>query len=284
MISFLLTQLALASPQPDAAPTAGASEVTSPIARALNFRPQVEVLPNGLTVILHEDHRSPMVNLTTLVRVGSADDPDSASGLSHLFEHLMFKGSPNAPNSEWGRLLEESGAESTAWTERDWTLYQTTGPSSSLERLLFLESDRLGWLSESIKEEDIDLEKSVIANERASREGDSRALYSHLHAYLWPESHPYHRPVLGEEDELDNLELGRVAQLFASFYRPSNAIVVLSGDIQREEALQLLKNHYGLIERRGSRALRPYPERPRRGSETRIQVDGPGGDAVLALG
>jgi zinc protease len=200
VILFLLAPLALADPStPEETDThtaasehaivEGAAE-QSPIARALNLRPQVEELSNGLIVVLHENRRSPTVNLTTLVRVGSADDPQGASGLAHLFEHLMFKGSPNAPGTEWGRLLEEAGAESKGWTERDWTLYQTSGPSSALERLLFLESDRLGWLAESVEEESLTIELDVIANERASREGDQSLFFSELHRHLWPTTHP----------------------------------------------------------------------------------------------
>ena len=122
MFLFLLAPLAVADPSPEEASQPPVVVVAadheaaslSPIARALNLRPQVEELPNGLLVVLHENHRSPTVTLTTLVRVGSADDPEGASGLAHLFEHLMFKGSPNAPGPEWGRLLEEAGAESKA--------------------------------------------------------------------------------------------------------------------------------------------------------------------------
>jgi len=260
-------------------------ETLSPIARALSLRPQVATLENGLTVVLHEDHRSPTVNLTTLVRVGSADDPADASGLVHLFEHLMFKGSPNAPGAEWGRLLEEAGASANAWTERDWTLYQSTGPSNSLERLLFLESDRLGWLAEAITEESIQIEREVIENERASREGgDELALFSTVHSLLWPDGHPYHRPVLGSGPQLEALVLGRIPSFFAAYYRPSNSILVLSGDFERAEALALVQNAYGLIERRGARPLRPYAERPRRGTETRKHWEVQGGRPLLAMG
>ena len=289
MILFLLAPLALADPStPEESVTtmeASTERVTdfSPIARALNLQPQVAELPNGLIVVLNENHRSPTVNLTTLVRVGSADDPDGASGLVHLFEHLMFKGSPNAPGTEWGRLLEEAGAESKGWTERDWTLYQTTGPSSALDRLLFLESDRLGWLAESVQEESLAVELDVIANERASREGDQSLFFAELHRHLWPTTHPYHRPVIGLEEDRPGLELGRIVQLHEAYYRPSNAIVVLSGDFQSHEALEQLQAHYGLIERRGSRALRAYAERPRRGSDQILEVPGLG-EPVLAMG
>ena len=289
MILFLLAPLALADPSASEESVTSAEAPTevattgSPIARALDLKPHFEELPNGLIVVLHENHRSPTVNLTTLVRVGSADDPDGASGLAHLFEHLMFKGSPNAPGTEWGRLLEEAGAESKGWTERDWTLYQPTGPSSALERLLFLESDRLGWLAESVEEESLAVELDVIANERASREGDQSLFFAELHQHLWPTSHPYHRPVLGLEDDRTALELGRIVKLYETYYRPSNAIVVLSGDFKQEDALEHIRAHYGLIERRGSRALRAYAERPRRGSDRILDVPGLG-EPVLAMG
>ena len=291
MFLFLLAPLAVADPSPEEASqppvvvVAADNEAASlsPIARALNLRPQVEELSNGLLVVLHENHRSPTVTLTTLVRVGSADDPEGASGLAHLFEHLMFKGSPNAPGPEWGRLLEEAGAESKAWTERDWTLYQTSGPSSALERLLFLESDRLGWLAEAVKDESVAIELDVIANERAAREGDQSLFFSELHQHLWPTNHPYHRPVLGLEADRDALEIGRIVKLYEAYYRPSNAILVLTGSFNREETLEQIKAHYGLIERRGSRALRAYADRPRRGSDRVIEVPGVG-EPVLAMG
>jgi predicted Zn-dependent peptidase len=280
----LLLSLAQASPEMDGAEAIPPAPL-SPIARALSLRPQVETLENGLTVVLHEDHRAPTVNLTTLVRVGSADDPEDASGLVHLIEHLMFKGSPNAPGAEWGRLLEQSGASSNAWTERDWTLYQSSGPASALERLLFLESDRLGWLSEAVTEDSILLEHRVIQNERASRAGgDELALFSTLHSLLWPEGHPYNRPVLGLEEHVKALDLGRIASFFASYYRPSNTVLVLSGDFERAEALALVQNAYGLIEHRGSRALRPYADRPRRGADTKRTWEVQGGRPLLAMG
>ena len=277
---FLTLLLTLASAE---VPPAGSD--LSPIVRALTLRPQIETLENGLTVVLHEDHRSPLVHLTTLVRVGSADDPEDASGLAHLFEHLMFKGSPNAPATEWGRLLEQAGASSEAWTERDWTLYSSKAPASSLERLLFLESDRFGWVSESITEESIALEHDVIANERASRQGGGeQSLYSTLHGQLWPVDHPYHRPVLGLPEHTENLATGRITTFASNFYRPSNTILVLSGDFERETALSQIQAAYGLIERRGSRALRAYPERPRRGSDVRKAWEVQSGPPLLAIG
>jgi zinc protease len=277
---FLTLLLTLAS-----AEVPPVSSDLSPIVRALTLRPQIETLENGLTVVLHEDHRSPMVHLTTLVRVGSADDPDDASGLAHLFEHLMFKGSPNAPGTEWGRLLEEAGASSEAWTERDWTLYSSKAPASALERLLFLESDRFGWMAESVTEESIALEHGVIENERASRQGaDNQSLYSTLHRQLWPVDHPYNRPVLGLPEHTQNLATGRITSLAATFYRPANTILVLSGDFEREKALTQIQATYGLIERRGSRVLRPYPERPRRGSDVRKAWEVQSGPPLLAIG
>lgn len=278
MILTLFLSLALA--EPDSAP----GEL-SPIARALTLRPQVETLENGLTVVLHEDHRSPKVHLTTLVRVGSADDPKDASGLVHLFEHLMFKGSPNAPGTEWGRLLEEAGAQTEAWTERDWTVYQSSGPASSLDRLLFLESDRLGWMADAVTEAKIELEHGVIENERASRQGgDQQGLYSRLHSLLWPVDHPYHRPVLGLPEHDANLATGRINALSAQFYRPANTILVLSGDFQRASALEQVRLAYSVIERRGSRPLRAYPERPRRGVDVRKTWIVQGGPPLLLMG
>lgn len=273
------------SVQPVEQPNPESPTLLSPITRALSLRPQTAVLENGLTVVLHEDHRSPIINLTTLVRVGSADDPPDASGLAHLFEHLMFKGSPNAPGADWGRLLEEAGAESKAWTERDWTIYQTTGPSSSLERLLFLESDRLGWMPESLSDDIIQKERLVIDNERAARKGgDDSALFSTLHQLLWPEGHPYHRPVLGLDDHQESLTIGHIVQLFGSHYRPSNAIVVITGDFERSATLELAKAHFGLIENRGARALRPYADSPRRDNDVRIKWVVSGGAPLLSLG
>jgi len=277
---YLTLFLSVASADPISAPAE-----LSPIARALTLRPQVETLENGLTIVLHEDHRSPKVHLTTLVRVGSADDPADASGLVHLFEHLMFKGSPNAQGTEWGRLLEEAGASAEAWTERDWTLYQSSGPASSLERLLFLESDRFGWMTETVTEDAIALEHGVIQNERASRDGgDQQGLYSRLHSLLWPPDHPYHRPVLGLAEHDANLATGRISTLASEYYRPANAILVLSGDFQRDIALEQIRSAYSLIERRGARVLRAYPERPRRGVDVRKTWTVQGGPPLLLMG
>ncbi len=208
------------------------------------------VLDNGLTVIVHEDRKAPVVAVSVWYNVGSKDEPAGSTGFAHLFEHLMFGGSENAPGSYLGRMrnLGPSNLNGTTWFDR--TNYFQTVPTPALEQALFLESDRMGYLLGEVGQEVLDLQRGVVQNEK--RQGDNQPYglfeYAQLEA-LFPEGHPYRHATIGSMADLDAASLETVRNWFRENYGPNNAIVVLSGDIDETTARPLMERYFGGIPR-----------------------------------
>src|SRR6188508_3336577 len=157
-------------------------------------------LPNGLSVILHEDHSVPLVSINVWYHVGSAREKPGRTGFAHLFEHLMFMGSGHVKPGEFDEWLEASGGENNASTGNDRTNYWINVPSNALELALFLESDRMGYLLDSMTPKTVDAQRDVVKNER--RQSVENAPYGNaesvvLGEMLYPEGHPYHWPIIG---------------------------------------------------------------------------------------
>jgi zinc protease len=207
-------------------------------------------LNNGLTVIVHTDRKAPVVALSVWYNVGSKDEPAGSTGFAHLFEHLMFGGSENAPGSYLGRMrnLGPSNLNGTTWFDR--TNYFETVPTPALEQALFLESDRMGYLLGEIGQPVLDLQRGVVQNEK--RQGDNQPYgmfeYAQLEA-LFPEGHPYRHSTIGSMADLDAASLETVRNWFRENYGPNNAIVVLSGDIDEATARPLVQKYFGAIPR-----------------------------------
>ena len=203
-------------------------------------------LDNGLTVIVHEDRKAPVVAVSVWYNVGSKDEPAGSTGFAHLFEHLMFGGSENAPGSYLGRMrnLGPSNLNGTTWFDR--TNYFQTVPTPALEQALFLESDRMGYLLGEVGQEVLDLQRGVVQNEK--RQGDNQPYglfeYAQLEA-LFPEGHPYRHSTIGSMADLDAASLETVRNWFRDNYGPNNAIVVLSGDIDEATARPLMQKYFG---------------------------------------
>lgn len=235
-----------------------------PVLSPPNFTTRRFVLDNGLEVVLHEDHRAPLVASHIFYRVGASEDPPGRSGLAHLFEHLMFGGSKHAPDSAYDRLLAEVGGDNNAWTDEDYTAYHAVVPRGALGLLLFLESDRMGWLVEGLSDEEIENQLLVVAGERGigedapgGQDGDliDRALY--------PAGHPYGRPVIGFEDELASVTRAELAEFHARWYAPANASLVLVGDFDSDAAEAEVRRWFGDLPTRPApppRALPPLVE------------------------
>ncbi|WP_332660936.1 M16 family metallopeptidase [Brevundimonas sp.] len=208
------------------------------------------VLDNGLTVIVHEDRKAPVVAVSVWYNVGSKDEPAGSTGFAHLFEHLMFGGSENAPGSYLGRMrnLGPSNLNGTTWFDR--TNYFQTVPTPALEQALFLESDRMGYLLGEVGQDVLDLQRGVVQNEK--RQGDNQPYglfeYAQLEA-LFPEGHPYRHSTIGSMADLDAASLETVRNWFRENYGPNNAIVVLSGDIDEATARPLMERYFGAIAR-----------------------------------
>jgi predicted Zn-dependent peptidase len=207
-------------------------------------------LDNGLTVIVHEDRKAPVVALSVWYNVGSKDEPAGSTGFAHLFEHLMFGGSENAPGSYLGRMrnLGPSNLNGTTWFDR--TNYFQTVPTPALEQALFLESDRMGYLLGEIGQPVLDLQRGVVQNEK--RQGDNQPYglfeYAQLEA-LFPEGHAYRHSTIGSMADLDAASLETVRNWFRDNYGPNNAVVVLSGDIDEATARTLMDRYFGRIPR-----------------------------------
>ena len=204
---------------------------------------------NGLTVIVHEDRKAPVVAVAVWYKVGSKDEPEGKSGFAHLFEHLMFNGSENY-DDEWFGPLQEAGATGlNGTTNFDRTNYFQTVPTPALDRILWMESDRMGHLLGAVTQDKLDEQRGVVQNEK--RQGEDQpygTLFNHVVEALFPSGHPYNHTVIGSMDDLNSASLDDVKAWFNQYYGPNNAILVLSGDINVAEAKPLVDKYFGDIE------------------------------------
>ena len=205
-------------------------------------------LKNGLRVVVHKDENAPIVNVNVWYHVGSKDEPTGKSGFAHLFEHLMFNGSENY-DDDYFKPLQEIGASGiNGTTSRDRTNYYQTVPVGGLDRILWMESDRMGHLLGAIAQEKLDEQRDVVKNEK--REGDNRPggkLYYSIYESVYPAGHPYHHSTIGSMEDLDNASLEDVQEWFRAYYGPNNAVIVLSGDIDVETSRPLMEKYFGDI-------------------------------------
>ncbi len=205
-------------------------------------------LENGLTVLVHEDHKAPVVAVSTWYHVGSKDEPKGKTGFAHLFEHIMFNGSENLPG-DYFEYLQQIGAtdyNGTTWFDR--TNYFETVPKGALERALFMESDRMGYLLAAVTQEKLTNQIGVVQNEK--RQGDNRPgglVDYEVLENLFPDGHPYQHDTIGSMADLDSATLADVKQWFIDKYGPNNSVLVLAGDITAAEARPLVEKYFGAI-------------------------------------
>src|SRR5438034_3143307 len=203
-------------------------------------------LPNGLTVILHEDHSVPIVTVNMWYHVGSSRERPGRTGFAHLFEHLMFMGSGHVKAGEFDNLLEAAGGTNNGSTENDRTNYWINVPSNALDLALFLESDRMGYLLDSMTPQTVDAQRDVVKNER--RQSYENRPYGMaeitLAEMLFPEGHPYHWPVIGYMPDLTAASYDDVVAFFKTYYAPSNASLVVAGDLEPAAARRLVEKWF----------------------------------------
>ena len=203
-------------------------------------------LPNGLQVILHEDHTTPVVGVNLWYKVGSKDEKKGRTGFAHLFEHLMFQGSKNH-DSEYFGPIEKVGAQINGSTNTDRTNYFENVPSNALELALWLESDRMGFLLPALTQEKLDNQRDVVKNERRQRVDNvpyGQAMETMLRA-LYPEDHPYHHSVIGSMADLSAASLEDVSAFFRTYYNPNNASLCIAGDFKPDETKKLVEQYFG---------------------------------------
>jgi zinc protease len=204
-------------------------------------------LANGLRVILHEDHSVPMVTVNMWYHVGSAREKEKRTGFAHLFEHLMFMGSGHVKPGEFDEWLEAAGGDNNGSTETDRTNYWINVPATSLELALFLESDRMGYLLDTMTPKTVDAQRDVVKNERRQSVenrpyGTAEVVLGEL---LYPPGHPYHWPVIGYMDDLTAASYDDVVAFFKKYYTPSNASLVVAGDLRTADARRLIEKWFG---------------------------------------
>jgi zinc protease len=190
-------------------------------------------LPNGLHVILHRDTSVPVVAVNVWYHVGSGHEKVGRTGFAHLFEHLMFEGSKHVPEGSFDTWLESAGANNNGSTNTDRTNYYIDGPSNALELMLFLESDRMGYLLDTMSPARVDGQRDVVKNER--RQSYENRPYGmaelELDTMLWPKGHPYSWSTIGSMEDLSAASHEDVQEFFRTFYAPNNASLVIAGDI-----------------------------------------------------
>lgn len=207
-------------------------------------------LPNGLTILLHEDHSDPVVNVMVTYKVGSNREDLGKSGFAHFFEHMMFQGSKHVADEEHFKMVSTAGGNMNGFTERDKTVYFETLPSNYLEMGLWLEADRMGFLLDSLTSKKFENQRDAVKNEK-SQNFENRpyglAFVEEIGKALYPYKHPYSWPVIGYVDDLNRASLDDVKNFFLRWYGPNNAILTVSGDFTPAEALKMIDKYFGGI-------------------------------------
>ncbi|QUD88186.1 M16 family metallopeptidase [Phenylobacterium montanum] len=236
-LSLASLGLASAAPPPALAPLPSADIAYSKF-----------VLANGLTLIVHEDHKAPIVAVNIWYHTGSKNEPPGRTGFAHLFEHLMFGGSANYPQV-WFKAMERvGGTDINGTTYYDRTNFFETVPTAALDMTLWLESDRMGHLLDKFDEKVLTTQRGVVENEKRQDENQPYAISDDvITRSVWPAGHPYSHTVIGEMQDLDAAAVKDVKDWFSKYYGPTNAVIVLAGDITPEEAKAKVEKYFGEI-------------------------------------
>ncbi len=212
---------------------------------------QKYVLDNGLTLILHQDDSDPLVHVDITYHVGSAREDIGKSGFAHFFEHMMFQGSENVADEQHFKLVTEAGGSMNGTTNTDRTNYFQTVPANQLEKMLWLEADRMGFLVDAVTQEKFEVQRETVKNERGQRV-DNRPygrLNERVSQALYPEGHPYSWPVIGYMEDLNRVNVNDLKAFFLRWYGPNNATLTIGGDIDAEQTLALVNKYFGSIPR-----------------------------------
>ncbi len=205
-------------------------------------------LDNGLKVLIHEDHKTPVVALNVWYHVGSKNEKPRKTGLAHLFEHLMFGGSEHLQGSYIDAMERIGATDLNGTTSEDRTNYFENVPTSALDYALFAESDRMGYFYNTLSQEILDLQRGVVENEKRQGENQPYAVVEDLVVKsTYPAGHPYAHTVIGSMEDLDSASLEDVREWFKTYYTPSNAVLVLAGDITAEQAREKVQRYFAGI-------------------------------------
>jgi zinc protease len=218
-----------------------------------------ETLPNGLRVIYSEDHVAPLVAVNLWYHVGSANEREGRTGFAHLFEHMLFQGSANVAANEHFELVQRAGGTLNGSTWLDRTNYFETVPSNQLAIALWLEADRMGRLLPAMTQQKLDTQRDVVKNERRWSVDNQPygTWWEKLPALTYPSTHPYHHSLIGSMEHLSEASLEDVAEFFATWYTPDNAVLTIAGDFDPAEARTLVRQYFGEIPRNPAPPPRP---------------------------
>ena len=206
-------------------------------------------LDNGLTVVLHDDKSDPLVHVDVTYHVGSGREDVGKSGFAHFFEHMMFQGSENVADEQHFKLITESGGTLNGSTNSDRTNYYETVPSNQLEKMLWLEADRMGYFLNAVTQEKFENQRETVKNERGQRV-DNRPyglLWERVGEAMFPEGHPYSWSTIGYLEDLDRATVDDLKKFFLKWYGPNNAVLTIGGDIDETETLEWVKKYFGSI-------------------------------------
>lgn len=219
-------------------------------------------MPNGLQVILHPDHSDPIMAYAIMYHVGSSREVPGKTGFAHLFEHLLFGGSENVDPGRFDKIVEDAGGYNNGFTTRDITTYFEVFPKNALEKVLWLESDRMGFFINSITQRLLAIQQNVVQNEKRESEDNSPYGFTNYVIYknLYPADHPYSWEVIGEMEDLKNANLDDVRNYYEKFYGPNNATLVIAGDFNSDTVKMLINKYFSEIKSHGEVAPRnPMP-------------------------
>lgn len=238
-------------------------------------------LDNGLRVIVKEDHRAPVVVSQVWYKAGSMDEFNGTTGVAHVLEHMMFKGTENVPDGQFSKRVSAAGGRENAFTNRDATVYFQTLPKDRLALALELEADRMSNLQ--LKDEAFAKEIQVVMEERRMRTEDNpqSIVYEQLMGVTY-QAHPYRRPVIGWMNDLENMQAQDARDWYQRWYAANNATLVVAGDVKPDEVLALVKKQFGASARKPLPLRRPQDEPATRG-EKRISVKAPAKQPYLLL-
>ena len=209
------------------------------------------VLPNGLILIIHEDHSDPVVHVDVTYHVGSAREEIGKSGFAHFYEHMMFQGSDHVKDEQHFKIVTEAGGTLNGSTNRDRTNYFETVPSNQLEKMLWLEADRMGFLLDAVTQQKFEIQRATVKNERGQNY-DNRPyglVFENASKNLYPYGHPYSWLTIGYVEELNRVNVNDLKNFFLRWYGSNNATLTVGGDVKPAEVVRLVEKYFGPIPR-----------------------------------
>jgi zinc protease len=251
-----------------------ATERSSAAVRPPKLQYEITTLPNGLTLVLSEDHSTPIVHVNLTYHVGSKNEKPGRTGFAHLFEHLMFKGSKNVLPEAHTSYVASVGGQSNAFTTDDETTFWETVPSQYLPLVLWLEADRMATLR--IDKDTFTNEREVVKEERRMRVDNQP--YGRLNEIIYDQAftvHPYKHPTIGSMADLEAASVEDVRDFYRTFYVPSNATIVIVGDFEASQALQLVNQYLGRVPKAEREVPRDIPKEPAQTKEKRVTLQQP---------